>query len=252
MTATAGPDYKTITVSSSVPSDGRTLVYASNDGTNFSLLVGFPWYDGSNSYTWRGLDTNKIYYFKATTQSGTRQRESGIVSVALGADQDAGTASCPMIVGHPVNVTNGNMYLQQTDYNLPGIGESINITRTYNGIIQASGWFGYGWSTQYDENVIQQSSNSLRLGLANGRAVYFGRTSPTVSFTPAAPDFYGSIVKNADNTFTLTFKDGRVHQFNAVGRLRFGAFIYCDGCRQQNYHLRLRRQSQNYERQKRH
>ena len=38
-------------------------------------------------------------------------------------------------VGEPVNVTNGNMWLEQTDYSLPGIGEPIVINRFYNSII---------------------------------------------------------------------------------------------------------------------
>jgi len=33
---------------------------------------------------------------------------------------NAGAAPCNGVVGGPVNVTNGNMYLQQTDYQLPG------------------------------------------------------------------------------------------------------------------------------------
>jgi hypothetical protein len=34
-------------------------------------------------------------------------------------------SSCETEVGKPVNVTNGNMYLQQTDYRLPGVGEGM-------------------------------------------------------------------------------------------------------------------------------
>ncbi|HMS42014.1 MAG TPA: hypothetical protein PKE69_17410, partial [Pyrinomonadaceae bacterium] len=30
---------------------------------------------------------------------------------------------------------------------------------------------------------------------------------------------YGEIVKNADNTYTLKFKDGRIHQFSSTGKL---------------------------------
>lgn len=54
-------------------------------------------------------------------------------------------------VGKPVNVTNGNMWLEQTDYSLPGIGEPIELNRFYNSTIQTSGLFGFGWSTKYDE-----------------------------------------------------------------------------------------------------
>lgn len=56
----------------------------------------------------------------------------------------------PGAIGDPVNVTNGNMWIEHKDYNLPGIGENIEINRFYNSIIQTSGHFGLGWSTKYD------------------------------------------------------------------------------------------------------
>src|SRR5262249_14880965 len=60
----------------------------------------------------------------------------------------------------------------------------------------------------------------LRLSLADGRAVYFARpdtSSPYVS--QGQLGFYGQAVKNADNSYTITFKDGRIHQFNPAGKL---------------------------------
>lgn len=56
--------------------------------------------------------------------------------------QNAGR-SCPL-VGKPVKVTNGNMWIEQTDYSLPGRGDVIEIDRFYNSIIQSSGLFGFG------------------------------------------------------------------------------------------------------------
>lgn len=136
-----------------------------------------------------------------------------------GSGQDAGNPSCPSGVGKPVNVTNGNMYLQQTDYNLPNVGEAININRSYNSISQTTGLFGHGWSTQYDEHLNFYNNQMLRVVLADGKAVYFGRTDVTAPFAPLSSGFHGQIVKNADSTYTLMFKDGRVHQFDVNGRL---------------------------------
>jgi len=120
----------------------------------------------------------------------------------------AGAAPCNASVGGPVNVTNGNMYLQQTDYQLPGAGEAIAVSRTYNSISQNIGLFGRGWSTMYDETMTTLAGNLLQLTLPDGRVV-----------TSLSPDFYGQIVRNGDSSYTVTFKDGRVHQFNASGKL---------------------------------
>lgn len=152
------------------------------------------------------------------------------ITLQVAANDDAvnrGPTSCdsgvgkPVIdPGRPVNVTNGNMYIEQTDYRLPGIGDGLEITRTYNSRNQTGGLFGYGWSSMLDESLIIYGANLVRLNLPDGRAVYLGRPSGGSVYTPKQPlNFYGQIVKNVDNTYTLTFKDGRIHQFNANGRL---------------------------------
>jgi RHS repeat-associated protein len=122
-------------------------------------------------------------------------------------------------VGEPVNVTNGNMWIKHTDYSLPGVGENIGITRFYNSIGTNAGLFGLGWSTQYDESLGAYGDRMLRLNMPDGRAFYFGRNTLFESFKPISPQFYGYILKNPDNSYTLNFKDGRIHQFSAIGRL---------------------------------
>jgi len=122
--------------------------------------------------------------------------------------ENAGQAPCNHTVGGPVNVTNGNMYLRQMDYQLPGVGEAIGVSRTYNSISQSIGLFGLGWTTVYDERVAMDANGRLQLMLPDGRLVTF-----------ATPDFFGSIARNSDGSYTVAFKDGRVHQFDASGKL---------------------------------
>ena len=69
------------------------------------------------------------------------------VTVYVSANDDSGNqgkTSCETNVGRPVNVTNGNMYLEQTDYRLPGVGDGLEIRCTYNSGNQTAGLFGYG------------------------------------------------------------------------------------------------------------
>lgn len=137
-------------------------------------------------------------------------------------DRNNGPTSCNANVGQPVNVTNGNMYLQQTDYQLPGVGENLQVTRTYNsqGQNKRTGLFGYGWTSAYDEAVTAYGSSLLRLTLPDGSAVYLGQDTPSSPFVAQQPrSFRGQVVRNAAGTYTLTFKDGRVHQFDAAGKL---------------------------------
>ncbi len=130
--------------------------------------------------------------------------------------ENAGPTSCESSVGEPINVTNGNMYVEQTDFQLPGVGEAINISRTYNSSSLRTGLFGKAWSSTYDESITITSSTSLRLYLPDGSATNFIGSGV---FTPYESDFQGQIIRNADLSFTLSFKDGRVHQFSSLGKL---------------------------------
>jgi len=127
---------------------------------------------------------------------------------------------CPnQMVGKPVNVTNGNVYLEQVDYQLPGVGEAINFVRSYNSRGTRFGLFGPGWSSNYDESLrINFDNMTLRLFMPDGRTTDFVGDANGL-FNPLQRDFFGSIRQNADGTYRLTFKDGRVHLFDQSGVL---------------------------------
>ncbi|MFS8086403.1 MAG: Ig-like domain-containing protein, partial [Acidobacteriota bacterium] len=103
--------------------------------------------------------------------------------LATDALENCGAVSCNANVGGPVNVTNGNMYLQQSDYLLPGIGPAVNVTRTYNSMSQTVGLFGKGWSTAYDESIKVNSSTYVRWFRADGQATNFMRASGSGPFS---------------------------------------------------------------------
>jgi RHS repeat-associated protein len=146
---------------------------------------------------------------------------SATVTLYVIADgEDDGATSCNARVGRPVNVTNGNVYLQQGDYELPGIGPELDVTRTYNSKSQRVGLFGKGWSTAYDESIVVYDNNLARLNQEDGRAIYLGRQiGSSGAFAPLVGDFHGSLVQNGGAGFTLTLKDGSVSQFNSTGKL---------------------------------
>jgi len=142
------------------------------------------------------------------------------VTMIAKAPDDAENAgeSCP-VVGQPVNVTNGNMWLRQTDFALPGTGKYIEINRFYNSITQTSGMFGRGWSSDYDESLQIYGGRLARLNMPDGQAVYFVRETPAGLFMPHTAGTYAYIEENAGGSFTLKFKDGTKHQFNQSGFL---------------------------------
>ncbi len=122
-------------------------------------------------------------------------------------------------VGEPVNVTNGNMYVEQHDFSLSSLGSPIDITRTYNSQSQQIGLFGRGWSTGYDAGLVVYDSNMVRLNEDDGRATYFGRpVGSSGAYAALEGDFHGQLIQSGGG-FTLSMADGSSSQFNSAGKL---------------------------------
>lgn len=168
----------------------------------------------------RNVGMPGVYRFYATTQINPWEfRTSPNIYVALAADQDYGNPSCNSSRGRPVNVINGNMYIGETDYVLPGLDENITVSRSYNSLSGLSGLFGEGWTSEFDENIVVLTDLAIRLQMPDGRGAYLGRPNATSVYESATTDLQARAIKNSDNTFILTFKDGRIHKFGSDGRL---------------------------------
>jgi Bacterial Ig domain len=84
---------------------------------DFKSYVPNTGYFGSDSFTYQVCDT-----LGACSTATVR-----LTVVDNDRAENCGTGMCNSAVGKPVNVTNGNMYLQQGDYSLPGLGPAINV-----------------------------------------------------------------------------------------------------------------------------
>ena len=136
-------------------------------------------------------------------------------------ENDGPCDPCNGAVGNPVNVSNGNMYVEQNDYQLPSVGPGLNLTRTYNSNSQRTGLFGRGWSTAYDESVVAYDASMLRFNHAGGRAVYFGRPlDSSDAFTDLVGDVHERISQGSSG-FTRTMKNGSTQQFNSARQAAF-------------------------------
>lgn len=189
----------------SVPPQHGVVVNVNPDKYRYIANTG---YVGSDSFTYTIRDNLFLY-------------ATGTVTIyVIGDGENDGSCPCHARGGGPVNVTNGNMYLQEGDYALPSIGPGINITRTYNSNSQRTGLFGRGWSSDYDESIVAYDANLARLNRPDGRAIYLGRAIGSSDvFAPIEKDFHGSLVQNGGTNYTVTTTDGSVRQFNSSGKL---------------------------------
>jgi hypothetical protein len=67
----------------------------------------------------------------------------------------------PLSVFAGVNLKNGNFYISYTDIVVPGGGDRLEVTRTYNSKSIKKGWFGYGWGSDYETFLVVAADGSV-------------------------------------------------------------------------------------------
>ncbi len=138
------------------------------------------------------------------------------------------TTACPgrSNVGYPINVTTGNMHLDQNDASLPGLAAGgLVFNRSYNSQTSTSGQygiFGPGWNTNYERRITSVASTpgALKLRLANGVPMYFYQDSPgAATYHATVPSSDKSTIQKVGSLYTLTFREGGTESYQ----------IYADG-----------------------
>jgi len=142
---------------------------------------------------------------------------------------------CEKGVGTPVGrnfnggttVTNGNTWIQQSDYTLPGLGDGLELTRTWNsrwrdvGPPQVVGMFGDGWHSNVEERIIFVFGKKATLWRGDGSAWTFNYDTSNNIFVLADPVTARAKYVYDANTgrSTITFKDGTQELFDHNGYL---------------------------------
>jgi len=62
-----------------------------------------------------------------------------------------------------VNLKNGNFYITYTDIVVPGGGNDLFISRTYNSQATEKGWFGLGWGSDYETFLVVGPDGSVTI-----------------------------------------------------------------------------------------
>ncbi|MBI4744211.1 MAG: RHS repeat protein, partial [Actinobacteria bacterium] len=120
--------------------------------------------------------------------------------------------------GEPVNTATGNYTYEHEDINIPGKGSPIQIVRSYNSQDTIyNGSLGFGWTHNYNTNLRFNSDESITLMKANSQRYTFTKNSDGTYATPEGT--FETLNKNADNTYTLKFKDQSKYNFNSNGFL---------------------------------
>jgi len=129
--------------------------------------------------------------------------------------------------GNPINLTNGNTFIQQTDVRIPGLGGGLNLERTWNSLWPSSqsglevGLFGPNWRSTYEEAVTVGSGNYTNYMVytrADGGFWVFGPANGTT--LPLASPANGNATLTLSNNgtqWTITFQNGEQRIFSYTG-----------------------------------
>jgi len=158
-------------------------------------------------------------FFGANSASAAilvRPAGAGAVSPA-----DPGHATCIATCSYPINITNGNVWIEERDFSVPGLGGGLNLTRTWNSLWflasppALAGMFGLGWQSTYEEQLTLQGSQSLIYWRGDGSGWTFTYNSALNSYSlTSPPDVRAQLVSNFPGGFTLTLPDGTQKVFN--------------------------------------
>ncbi len=121
--------------------------------------------------------------------------------------------------GGPINLTNGNTYIQETDLRLAGLGGGLTLERTWNSIVPAeesafqSGMFGLNWRSTYEERVFQgsgEASGYMVYLRADGGLWYFNSNGTLVAPTNQS----ATLTRQGNTSWTITFQNGEKRVFS--------------------------------------
>ena len=125
----------------------------------------------------------------------------------------------------PVYANTGEYQQSYTDLQVPGIGPSLNIIRTYNSLEWGTSLFGHSWIFNLGRQLIvaQNEAGEKILGVRQntGERNYFRELDDG---TIEKLTIYGvpyDLIKNTDGTYTLKNQDGSLaYELNIDGKIK--------------------------------
>lgn len=132
------------------------------------------------------------------------------------------------------NVVTGAIAHDQELFATKGAAFSTAIELFYNSIPSYNGPLGIGWSHTYDISLKVNTDGSIVLQDGIGSKSFFTKTGSSYI---SPPGDFSTLVKNGDNSYTISYRDGQKRNFQADGKIasmvdRFNntiSFTYTNG-----------------------
>jgi hypothetical protein len=120
-------------------------------------------------------------------------------------------------------MSNGNVYIQQTDVRIPGLGNGLTLSRIWNSTWQeygpTLGMFGNQWLSTYEEQVSVGYDQTMKYSRADGSVWSFALYgSPPVYHLIAPANVHAAtLTEQGVTSWTVTFQNGEKRVFNSIG-----------------------------------
>ena len=183
----------------------------------WSLKVGDSTYSGDDPRAWSALDSDynlmepKTYKAVLDVLSECCQGDEKSIDITV---LPPPSPTCPATFFSSVNVATGSLLQSEPLFATKSGSPATAIILTYDSLDSRVGPLGAKWSHSYDIALTDNDvSATVREG--NRRSLYMLTGG---AYVPEAGD-YSMLVKTADQTFTLTYKDGTKKKFNLSGKI---------------------------------
>jgi len=128
---------------------------------------------------------------------------------------------CEKSCADPIDTSTGAQFLEYRLLSVQGL-VPITFNLAYNSlVVDQEGIAGKAWSLNYDfaAKVVPADNEAVNVAWAENRTNRFNHDGNGVYTSLDEACLYDNLVKNEDNTFTLTRQDKTVYYFDAAGRL---------------------------------
>ena len=183
---------------------------------NATLTVGGKTFHGGTSATWNGTDADdqmlepKKYTAKLSVSDGCCRSDQTTTVTVLPPPK-----ICPISFKSSVNLATGSLLQSETLFAAKGGSFAAGVTLTYESLDPRIGPLGAKWSHNYDLSLTRNEDGTVTYRERNTRSFY---DLVSGAFVPETGD-YSTLIKNADNTYTITYQDGAKKMFAASGQI---------------------------------
>ena len=120
--------------------------------------------------------------------------------------------------GNPINIATGDVYIDQTDVSIPGLGGGLRLTRSWNSLWPNTqsgfriGMFGPNWRSNLEEHIFAGSDGYVKYLRGDGNFWSFGYNGS--NWLPSAPANTGAVLTQSSTNWILTLKGGEQRLFD--------------------------------------